>query len=85
MAGTCQELLKWKFAHMNSVDFRYFLHPKDGPQLQLLETRRGAQLPQGRRQGYHALEGAGGPGGLGLGLGVEGSHSTCRGSCRRRP
>ena len=21
MPGTCEELLKWKFAHMNSVDF----------------------------------------------------------------
>lgn len=52
--GTCHELLKWKFAHMNSVDFRLRLHPKLGMQLELLETRR----EQGYQRGYNALPGA---------------------------
>ncbi|KAL4857277.1 mRNA-capping enzyme [Chlorella vulgaris] len=54
--GTCPELLKWKFAHMNSVDFRLRLHPTNGLQLELLETRR--DLPPGNRRGYNALPGA---------------------------
>jgi hypothetical protein len=53
--GTCPELLKWKFAHMNSVDFRLRLHPTNGLQLELLETRR--DLPPGNRRGYNALPG----------------------------
>ncbi|EFN54818.1 hypothetical protein CHLNCDRAFT_24090 [Chlorella variabilis] len=54
--GTCPELLKWKFAHMNSVDFRLRLHPRDGQLLELLETRR--ELPEGHHRGYNALPGA---------------------------
>lgn len=69
VAGTCPELLKWKFAHMNSVDFRLRRHPASGWQLELLETRRGGDY----QRGYHALEGGcghvgwpGWPGGLGF-------------------
>ncbi|KAK9842283.1 hypothetical protein WJX81_004542 [Elliptochloris bilobata] len=48
--GTCEELLKWKFAHLNSVDFM-FRSTAAGPELYLLETRknrpRGLALLQG--------------------------------------
>lgn len=54
--GTCSKLLKWKFAHLNSVDFR--LRCESGrdaaPALELLETRASAP----RRRGYHVLEDA---------------------------
>ena len=60
--GTAPELLKWKFAHLNSVDFRLrMVAPTEGggggppvPALVLMETRRDA----GRRRGDHVLEGA---------------------------
>lgn len=56
--GTCHELLKWKFAHLNSVDFRLRRHPKHGWMLELLETRKGKALPEKARPGYHELKGA---------------------------
>lgn len=58
VAGTCPELLKWKFAHMNSVDFRLRWHSKDKEWLlELLETRDSSRSG-GRSKGYHALPGA---------------------------
>lgn len=40
---TCQELLKWKFAHMNSVDFKLRVGPDEQLHLQLLHpTKHGA-------------------------------------------
>ena len=70
--GTCQELLKWKFAHMNSVDFRLRWHAAASAKqpgwaaLELLETRKD------RSRGYHALEG-----GQGLGGGVRRDECMC--------
>lgn len=53
--GTCQELLKWKFPHMNSVDFRLRWDAAAGVAgLELLETRAGGP----RSRGYHLLPGA---------------------------
>jgi mRNA-capping enzyme len=37
--GTCADLLKWKYAHMNSVDFKLRVDPSGDVSLLLLETR----------------------------------------------
>ena len=37
--GTCPDLLKWKYAHMNSVDFKLRVDPAGDVALLLLETR----------------------------------------------
>ena len=34
--GTCEELLKWKFAHLNSVDFLLRVNPSGGVYLAAL-------------------------------------------------
>ncbi|KAK9804496.1 hypothetical protein WJX73_010638 [Symbiochloris irregularis] len=41
ITGTCKELLKWKFAHLNSVDFQLDATPEGKLVLLLLETRGG--------------------------------------------
>ncbi|KAK9828737.1 hypothetical protein WJX72_001811 [[Myrmecia] bisecta] len=51
--GTCNELLKYKFAHLNSVDF-LLQHAGGAWQLCLLETRGNAP----RKRGLQPLEGA---------------------------
>ena len=45
IVGTCPELLKWKFAHLNSVDFRLRLTDR-GPQL-LLFCRGSEEVLEG--------------------------------------
>lgn len=78
MPGTCHELLKWKFAHLNSVDFRLRRHPKHGWMLELLETRKGKALPENARPGYHELKGGCRVEGHGCGEGRE-EGGRCKG------
>mgnify|MGYP002389089554 CR=1 FL=1 len=53
LAGTCHDLLKWKFPSMNSVDFQLRIQPGGEPKLLLLH-------PRGKHRDYELkeLEGA---------------------------
>ncbi|GMH34397.1 hypothetical protein BSKO_02231 [Bryopsis sp. KO-2023] len=48
VVGTCHELLKWKFAHLNSVDFRMRLGEDGEPVLLLFRNRREVPLDNGK-------------------------------------
>ena len=57
--GTCHDLLKWKYAHMNSVDFKLRVDPSGDVALLLLETRDGGvgSVGPGHRKGLVPLAG----------------------------
>ncbi|KAL3142910.1 hypothetical protein ABBQ38_003198 [Trebouxia sp. C0009 RCD-2024] len=43
--NTCEEVLKWKYAHLNSVDFRFRLLPGGTKGAELLLLTRGGEVP----------------------------------------
>ena len=71
VTGTFPQLLKWKFAHMNSVDFKLKIDLSGDRTLYLLETRRDRP-----RRGEVPLV-VGGAGGAGGGGGKASAVSTC--------
>ena len=55
--GTCPDLLKWKYAHMNSVDFKLRVDPAGDVSLLLLETRDLGATAADHKKGLVPLKG----------------------------